>query len=166
MKRLKITGQQIQLVLGVGNEIWLPGKCLPHAADRGGHMLDAVQYHPVLIDKENVAVLSHDLDDEGLLTEIPHFVQMLRLNAQDALQAGLGDAQDPAVLNVLSKEHTEIGGRQGALLVVPCQIRQGEGGVRGEQEPFLTVPGLYREKQFVRLRLGDLIDPSAGELPV
>ena len=47
-------------------------------------------------------MLAHQLDDQRVAAQIAHFVQVLHLKAKNTLEAGLGDGQDPSVLQVLS----------------------------------------------------------------
>ena len=48
-------------------------------------MLDAVQDYPFLITEDDIAVLTHDLHNQSLVTEIPHLVQVFYVDVEDAL---------------------------------------------------------------------------------
>ena len=160
-----VRAQCIQLVLGFSHEIRLAGQNLPEGADRRGDPLDAVDDDAVLAAEDNVAVFSHDLDHQRLASQVAHLVQMLDADVHDALQAGLGNVRDTPVLQVFSQQHTEAGGGHGAGLVVFRQIDQGQGGVRGEKEPFLSSGLFYGQQQLVLLRLGDLVQPPSHQFP-
>ena len=51
-------------------------------------MLDAVDYGAVLIAKDNIGMFSHQFNDKGFVTEIPHFIQVFYLQMDDALHMG------------------------------------------------------------------------------
>ena len=52
-------------------------------------MLDAVDDHVFVIGEYDIAVLAHDLDDQGLAAHIAHFVKMVYIKHKDALEGGL-----------------------------------------------------------------------------
>ncbi len=65
-------------------------------------MLDAVDHGAVLIAKDNIGMFSHQFNDKGLMTDIPHFIQVFNLQMDDALQMGLGNAYDPPVCDMFA----------------------------------------------------------------
>ena len=158
-----VCSQRIFLVLGVGDEIILAGKHLADGADHAGNVLDAVDDYVVFIAENDVAVFAHQLHDELLGAQVPHFIQMLDLKIQNPLHAGLGDGENPAVLDMFAQEHTEVGSSHGAGFIFSCEKCEREGSRRGQGEPVLAAVVFYGKKQLIRLRLGDFIDPSACE---
>ena len=84
-ERIFIAGQGIQLVLGVGDEVRLAGQNLSYTADRSGYVLDAVDDSIVIVTEDQVTVLSHQLHDQRLVTQIPHLVEMLDIDMHDTL---------------------------------------------------------------------------------
>ena len=90
-------------------------------------MLDAV-YDLIFITQENnVAVLAHDFDGKCLFAKIAHFVQMLNVKLDDALKTGLCNICDPAILQMLTKQHAEARGCHGSLFITACQINERKG---------------------------------------
>ncbi len=116
-------------------------------------MFDAVQNHAFLIAEDDIAVLAHDLHDQSFVAEISHFVQVFHVDMDNALQAGLGDGGDASVLQMLAQQHAKSRSRHGAGLVLPGEIYQGQGGVRGQEQAPLALPGLDSQQQFVTFRL-------------
>ena len=153
-------GQRICFVHGVRDKIFPSGEHLTHRTHLGGHMLDAVNDLPVFCTEDDIAVLSHDLHDQELLAKVSKFVQMLDGKPDDPLQLGLADIDDPAVSNMLSQEHAEVGCGHGRRFVRVSQIDQWEGGVRADQEAFLPLRRLDSDQKLVRFRLDDAGDPS------
>ena len=47
-------------------------------------------------------MLSHEFHNQILPPQIPHFIQMLDLKADDALKAWLGHGKDPPIGDVLA----------------------------------------------------------------
>ena len=85
---------------------------------------------------------------------------MLDGEADDALQFGLGDVNDPAASDMLAQKHTEIRSGHGRCLVLICQVHKGERGVRTDKEALLPRGGFYGKEKLVCLRLDDLRDSS------
>ena len=56
------------------------------------------------------------------MAQVAHLVQMFHLNVDNALQTGLGDVRDTAVLQVLAEEHAEAGGRERAGFIVVGEV--------------------------------------------
>ena len=161
---LPVGSQGIQFVLGGGNEIGLPRQYLAQGADSGGYMFDAVDDRAVAVTEDDIAVLPHDFHNQGLPAQIPHLVQMLDIDMDDALQPRLGYADDAAVLQMLAQEHAEARRRHGAGLACARQVEQGQGSLGGNQQFLCAVRLLDSEQQLVRLGLGDFIEPPAHEL--
>ena len=84
-ERTLIAGQGIQLVLSMGNKVRLAGQDLSYTADRSGYMLDAVDDHIIVVTEDQVTVLAHQLHDQRLVTQIPHFVEMFDIDMHDTL---------------------------------------------------------------------------------
>ena len=88
---------------------------------------------------------------------------MLDLKIENTLHAGLGDADDLAVLDVLSEQHTEIGGSHRTGFIFPRKINKREGCGSGKGEPVLRSVIFYGEQQFIRFRLRNFEYPSSGQ---
>ena len=70
---------------GLGDEVGSSRKYLADRADLGGHMLDAVDDGAVLSAENDVAVLAHDFHNQFLAAQVPHLVQVLQIELDDAL---------------------------------------------------------------------------------
>ena len=93
-----VAGQGIQFILGMGNEIGLAGQDFPDTADCGRYPLDTVDDGIVIVTEDQVTVFAHQLHDQRLVSQIPHFIQMLNIDMHDTLQPRLGNVHDTAVL--------------------------------------------------------------------
>ena len=81
--------KRVLLILGMGNKVGFSRKYFPHPADHSRNMFDAVKDNAVLLTENNVAVFSHQLDDQLLTAEIAHFIQVFNFNIDNALQSRL-----------------------------------------------------------------------------
>ena len=82
----------------MGNEIGLAGQDFPDTADCGRYPLDTVDDGIVIVTEDQVTVFAHQLHDQRLVAQIPHFIQMLNIDMHDTLQPRLGNVHDTAVL--------------------------------------------------------------------
>ena len=89
-------------------------------------MPDTVDDRIAVIEEDDVAVFAHDLDDQTVCAEVAHLIAVLDFEAQDPLEPGLGDRDDPPVLQVLSQKHAESRCLQGSLAAGAGQVDQGE----------------------------------------
>jgi hypothetical protein len=105
-------------------------------------VLDAVDDLLLIIKKDDIAVLAHQFNDKRVAAEIAHLVEVLYFKAQNTFKTRLGDREDPAVLKVFAKKHTEGGRLKRSLSVFGREIGKGERGVRGEIEPALAASPL------------------------
>ena len=78
-------GKGIGLVLCLRNEIIASRKNLADRAYHTGNMLDAVDDFIFLIHEDDVAMLSHQLDDQALVAKITHIIIMLHVKFKDTL---------------------------------------------------------------------------------
>ena len=147
----------------MGDEVGTPRQDFPDAADSGGDMLDTVDDGIVVITEDQITVFAHQLHDQRLVTQIPHFVEMLDIDMHNSFQARLGDVHNTAVLQVLAQKHTEVGGRHGAGFIGFRQIDQRKGSTGGQKQSLLPCGLLDGQQQFIVLRLGDLVQPSADQ---
>ena len=85
-------------------------------------MLDAVDDRAVLVTEYNVGMFSHKLNNQCLMAQVPHLVEMLDLHVDDTLHMRLENTGDPAVGNVLTKHHAEGRCGHGAGFVLLGQI--------------------------------------------
>ena len=154
----------IQLVLGMGNEISPARQHFPDGADRQGHMLDAVQDHAVLPAENQVAVLAHQLHDQGFPAEIPHLVQMFDMEMKNALQRGLGHSHDASAPQMLAEQHTETRRGHGRGFIFICQVGQRQTRRSRKQKSVLVCVVFYGKQEFIGLGLDDFCDASSGQL--
>ena len=85
-------------------------------------MLDAVENPVVFITENNIAVLTHQLNDQLLVTEITHFIEMLDMKAENTFQPRLGDRRDAAAADMLPQKHTKARRCERARFIGLCQI--------------------------------------------
>ena len=83
-----------------------------------------VYNRPVIPAKDDIAVFPHQLYYQFFPADIPHLIQMLYLQLDNAFQAGLSDADNLAVSYVFSQQHAEIRRRQRAGFVIFRKICQ------------------------------------------
>ncbi len=69
-----IQRQWVIFFLGHGNEIGSAGQNFPERAYHARDMLNAVYDHVLIIHKNNIAVFSHDLNDQPLMFQVAHLV--------------------------------------------------------------------------------------------
>ena len=113
----------IEFVLLCGrNKIRAARKHFAQGTYGGRDMLDAGDYGAVLIAKDNIGMFSHQFNDKGFVTEIPHFIQVFYLQMDDALHMGLGNAYDPPICDMFAQNHTKCRCLQGTCLVGVRQI--------------------------------------------
>ena len=91
-------------------------------------MLDTVDDLILLIAENNIAVFSHELDDQKFTALITHFIQMLNLKTENTLHGRLSHCNDTAAADVLTEKHTEIRGSQRTRLIGLGQIDQWKTG--------------------------------------
>ena len=127
-------------------------------------MFDAVNDLSVRCAEDDVAVFSHDLDDQFFAAQIAQFVQMFDRKMDDPFQFRLPDIDDPSAADVFAQKHAEVRRGHGRGFVCVCQVDKRKGGVRADEEPPLSVCCLYRKEQFIRLGLCDLCDASPDQL--
>lgn len=126
-------------------------------------MLDTVDDHSFFITENNIAVLAHDLNDQGFAAQISKFIQVLDLEADDPFQGRLRNAYDAAICNMFSQKHTEIRRSHRTWFVISGQIDQRQGCTCGDDQSYLPFCRFDREKQFIIFRLCDLGDPSVQD---
>lgn len=81
------------------DEPWLAGQNLADRADQTGNVLDTIQYFVVLIAEDDVAVLSHDFDDQLFAAQITQLIQVFQFKNDDSFQTRLGNGDDTRILN-------------------------------------------------------------------
>ena len=124
-------------MLCVRDKIRTPRKHLAHGTDQSGDMLDAVHDPVILLGEYNIAVFAHQLDVQIFPAEIAHFIEMFQVHADHSLQPHLRDGNNPAVVQMFAKNHTECrcGHRRGLVLLK--QIHQWETGIDGDHQTIL-----------------------------
>ena len=142
----------------------LAGQNLADRADQTGNVLDTIQYFVVLIAEDDVAVLSHDFDDQLFAAQITQLIQVFQFKNDDSFQTRLGNGDDTRILDMLSKQHTEIRRGHGTWFIVARQIDERQGSACRETETLLTVFAFNRAEQLVRFRLGYFGQPTVYEI--
>lgn len=66
----------------------LAGQNLADRADQTGNVLDTIQYFVVLIAEDDVAVLSHDFDDQLFAAQITQLIQVFQFKNDDSFRPG------------------------------------------------------------------------------
>ena len=127
-------------------------------------MLDAVENCAVLLAENDVAVLSHQLNDQALASQISELVEMLDLKVDDSLKTRLADLHDSAGADMFSQEHAEIRSRQWAWLILVCKVDERKACARRDRQTQSLPVVFYRKEKLVFLRLSDLVDLSTLEL--
>ena len=128
-----------------------------------GNVLDTVDDHPRIIEKNDIAVFAHDLYDQLHRLQISHLVQMFDGDLNDPLHARLSDPGDPSVADMFPEKHTEVRRGQRIGFIIRNEINKGQAGACREQKPVRFFLILYDQQQLVRLRLIDFIDAAARE---
>ena len=144
-------GQWVFFALGFRQEIIPSRQNLPDRADSGTDMFDRINNQALVITENQVAVFSHQFQNQVLLAQIPHLVQMLHGNMKAPLQSRLGNLHNPGILEMLAQQHTETRRRHGTGFVFVCEIDQRQGGIRRKQKPVLSGAGFDGEQKLVRL---------------
>ncbi len=114
--------QRIAFLLCLWDEIGPSWKHFPDGAHLGGYVLDAVDNFKILITKNDIAVFSHDFYNQLFVAEIPKLIEMFDFKMDDAFHARLADLSYPAVCDMLSQQHAEIGRSHRAWLILLCQV--------------------------------------------
>ena len=86
----------------VRNKIFTSRKDLTYGTYAGIDTFDTVYYMIIIIEKNNIAVLAHKLNNKMFGTQITHLVKMLYLKINDALEPRLCNIDNPAVIDMLS----------------------------------------------------------------
>ena len=89
-----------------------------------GYMLDTINYHSIRIREDNITVLTHDFYNKLLFAQISHLIEVLDREFHDTFKARLADIYDPAISDMLTKQHTEIRSCHRILLRHRQQIDQ------------------------------------------
>ena len=149
--------KRVSLAARIGDKIGPARKHFADGADHRGDMLDTVHDLFPVVQKDDVAVLAHELDDQRVAAEVAHLVEVFHCKTQDPLEAGLRHRVDAAVLQVFAQEHAESRRLKRGLSLFGREISQREGGVCREIEPALApaaLGGRFECKdQFVAVRL-------------
>ena len=147
----------------IRDKIFSSRKNLTHRTHLRGNMLDTVDDHSFFITENNIAVLAHDLNDQGFAAQISKFIQVLDLEADDPFQGRLRNAYDAAICNMFSQKHTEIRRSHWTWFVISGEIDQRQGCTCGDDQSYLSFRRFDREKQFIIFRLCDLGDPPVQD---
>ena len=112
----------------------------------------------------NTVALFDDYRDQLFAAQITQLIQVFQFKNDDSFQTRLGNGDDTRILDMLSKQHTEIRRGHGAWFIVARQIDERQGSACRETETLLTVFAFNRAEQLVRFRLGDFGQPTVYEI--
>ena len=85
---------------------------------------------------------------------------MFQFENDNSFQTWLGNGDDTRILDMLSKQHTEVRCGHGAWLIVARQIDERQGSTCRETKTLLTVFAFNRAEQLIGLGLGDFGQPA------
>ena len=160
---LRSDGIKGHLVMHRRRHVSPPRKNFTHRADLMGNVLDAVDDHSRVIEKDDVAVLAHDLNDQLLLTQISQLIEMFDGYLHDSFHARLAHPRDPSVADMLPQQHAKIRRGQRVRLIIRRKIDQRQTGAGRQQQPVRFLLILYNQQQLIGLRLINFIDTPAGK---
>ena len=152
---------RVCLVLRDGGKIGSPRQDRPSAVFVDGRRLERAQ-NDALFRQKDVRVFAHDLDAQLSLRR-RKVGKTQDAEDEDALKARRLHAQDLRALQILPKQHTEIGRGQRVGRVVRREINPAIGSIRVDrqfQRAFLRV---YKKGEFFFPGLIDAVDASAAE---
>ena len=160
---------KIDAVLGRGRDVQHAGQDLPVAVDVDGDPLDRVDDLAArFVCQDQVAVFAHDFADQLFVYRIPHFVDRLEMEYENALRCRLGHVKDTSSLQMFAQQHAEVRRFRRILVALFRIMHAGALGRRADQQfSALTRRGSV-ELQDDRIRFGLLhaFDLRALQFPV
>ena len=132
--------QRISFPLRFRNKVFPARQNFPYRADHRGDVFDTV-YNVrmfLVIQKNDVGVFTHELDDKNMPAQIPHFIHVLDFQPDTALESRLRYGNDFPVLQIFTQKHAERGRAGRRLFVRVCQIAERKRRVRAKAQAHLT----------------------------
>ena len=122
-------GERIEFVLlCCRNKVFLARKHLTQRTYRRRDMLDTVDDHAFVIAEDDIGMLAHQLDDQCLVADIAHLIEVLNLHIDDSFHVRLINARDASVGDMLAQHHTECRCCQRTWFVLVRQIQKRKRG--------------------------------------
>ena len=109
--------ERAEFLLSVGNKVLPAGEHLPDGAGLRRYVLDAVNDPVFLVAENEIAVLSHKLQNQILSAQISQLIVMLDLKMDNPFQIRLPDPDDFSAADMFPKKHTEIRSRHGRRFI-------------------------------------------------
>ena len=156
--------QRIHFILLSRYKIGTSRKYLSNRTYLCGNMFDTVKYHVIFITENDIAVFSHQLNDQFLVSEIPKIIQMFNFEYKNTLHIRLRDWSNPSISHMLSKQHTEIWCCHRAWFICSGNIYQRQRCTGRQKQTFLTVWTFQSKKQLILLRLCNLAQTCICEI--
>ena len=85
-------------------------------------MFDTVNDLTLIVTENNIAVFSHDLDDQIFPAEVTKFIEMFNCKMNNTLKSRLPDINNAAAADMFAKKHTEVWGSHRTWLILRGQI--------------------------------------------
>ena len=93
---------------GVRHKVRPPRQNFTKRGSLCGNMTDRIQNDLMLIYKNQIGVLSHQLQNQVFFPKIPEFVIMFNFKTHNPLQGRLCDRQNMTGSNMLPEKHAEV----------------------------------------------------------
>ena len=81
-------------------------------------MFDAVNNFSITVTENDIAVFSHDLDDQIFPAEVTKFIEMFNCKMNDTFKSRLPDINNAAAADMFTKKHTEVWGSHRTWLIL------------------------------------------------
>ena len=108
------------------NKIITSRQYLPHGACHCIDSFYAVKNLIIIINKDNIAVLTHKFNDEVLRAHITKLIEVFQFNIYYPLEIRLSNRYNPGVIQMLPKQHCECRCHLWTNLILISQIAQGQ----------------------------------------
>ena len=85
-------------------------------------MFDTVNDLTLIVTENDIAVLSHNFNDQVFPAKVTKFVEMFNRKMNDTLKSRLPDINNAAAADMFTKKHTEVWGSHRTWLILRGQI--------------------------------------------
>ena len=130
--------ERIYFLHGVRDEILSSRKNFPDRTHLCRYMFDTVNDLTLIVTENNIAVFSHDLDDQIFPAEVTKFIEMFNCKMNNTLKSRLPDINNAAAADMFTKKHTEVWSSHRTWLILRGQIDQRKRSIRRNRETILT----------------------------
>ena len=93
-------------------------------------MFDTVDDLTLIVTENDIAVFSHDLNNQVFPAEVAKFVEMFNRKMNDTLKSRLPDINNAAATDMFAQKHTEVWGGHRTWLILRGQIDQRKRSIR------------------------------------